>query len=156
MSMEDEKTSEMLNSLRIFFEQNIPFNKVLGLQILSLDMENICIRVDMKESLIGNPVKKILHGGVISSVLDVTGGIVAMAGVIEQMEGHPMEEVSKRLLKIGTIDLRIDYLRPGEGEYFLATGTIMRTGHKVSVVRTQFHNDKERLIAAGTGTYIIG
>ncbi|MBA4368684.1 MAG: hypothetical protein C0403_13720 [Desulfobacterium sp.] len=156
MSQDYIKTSEMLNSLRVFFEENIPFNKVLGLQVVSLDMENICIRIDMKESLIGNPVKKILHGGVISSVLDVTGGIVAMAGVVEQMEGRSIEDVSRRLLKIGTIDLRIDYLRPGEGEYFLATGTIMRTGQKVSVVRMQFHNDKERLIAAGTGTYIIG
>ncbi|MFH2066300.1 MAG: thioesterase family protein [Pseudomonadota bacterium] len=156
MGISDEKAAEMLHSLRIFFEENIPFNKVIGLQVASLDLENICVRIDMKETLIGNPVKRILHGGVISSVLDVTGGIVAMAGVIKQMEGRTTDEISRRLLKIGTIDLRIDYLRPGEGEYFLATGTVMRTGNKVSVVRMQFHNDKDCLIAAGTGTYIIG
>jgi uncharacterized protein (TIGR00369 family) len=156
MDRSEKKAAEMLSSLRVFFEENIPFNKVIGLKVESLDMENICVRIDMKDELIGNPLKKILHGGVISSVLDVTGGIVAMAGVIDQMEGRSIEEISSRLLKIGTIDLRIDYLRPGKGKFFLATGTTMRTGHKVSVVRMQFHNDKEQLIAAGTGTYIIG
>jgi len=156
MSESKKDAAEMLNSLRVIFEETIPFNKVIGLQIVSLDMGNICVRIDMKDTLIGNPVKKILHGGVISSVLDVTGGIVAMSGVIDQMTGRSIEEVRNRLLKIGTIDLRIDYLRPGKGKHFLATGTIMRTGHKVAVVRMQFHNEKERLIAAGTGTYIIG
>ena len=156
MGHADDKAAEMLDLLRVFFEENIPFNKVLGLQVASLDTENICVRIEMKETLIGNPVKQILHGGVISSVLDVTGGIVAMAGIIGQMEGQPTEEISKRLLKIGTIDLRIDYLRPGEGEYFLATGSVMRTGNKVAVVRMEFHNNHNSLIAAGTGTYIIG
>ncbi len=156
MDQMENNTAEMFNALRILFEENIPFNKVIGLKVESLDLENICVRIDMKKELIGNPVKKILHGGVISSVLDVTGGIVAMAGVINQLAGRSSEELIKRLLKIGTIDLRIDYLRPGKGNYFLATGTTMRTGHKVSVVRMQFHNDKDRLIAAGTGTYIIG
>jgi uncharacterized protein (TIGR00369 family) len=156
MAHADDKAAEMLQQLRIFFEENIPFNKVLGLQVISLDAESICVRIAMQEALIGNPVKRILHGGVISSVLDVTGGIVAMAGIIKQMEGQSAEEISKRLLKIGTIDLRIDYLRPGEGDYFLATGSVMRTGNKVAVVRMQFHNNQNSLIAAGTGTYIIG
>jgi uncharacterized protein (TIGR00369 family) len=67
-----------------------------------------------------------------------------------------MEELGKRMAKIGTIDLRVDYLRPGKGQYFLATGTILRKGSKVAVVRTELCNEGKVLIAAGTGTYLVG
>jgi hypothetical protein len=45
MGTSDEKAAEMLHSLRIFFEENIPFNKVIGLQVASLDLENIRVRI---------------------------------------------------------------------------------------------------------------
>lgn len=156
--MADQKvhTAELLNLLHDFIEEKIPFNRVLGLRVESLDMENVCLKIDMREELIGNTVKNILHGGVISSVLDVTGGITATLGVLKKFAGHPFEEIAKRILRVGTIDLRVDYVRPGRGKYFLATGSIMRTGHKVAVIRMQLHNNKDILIAVGTGTYIVG
>ncbi len=155
--MVDEKTGfdELLNLLPRFVEEQIPFNKVLGLQVETLDMENVCLKIGMKDELIGNPVKRVLHGGVISSVLDVTGGITAATGVLKKMVGRPLEELGNRLLKVGTIDLRVDYLRPGRGKHFLATGSIMRTGQKVAVVRMELHNDEDLLIAVGTGTYTV-
>ena len=57
---------------------------------------------------------------------------------------------------MGTIDLRVDYLRPGLGQWFYATGMVMRSGRKVTVARMELHNDLEKLIAVGTGTYIVG
>jgi uncharacterized protein (TIGR00369 family) len=72
------------------------------------------------------------------------------------MAGRSKEEIIRRLLDVGTIDLRVDYLRPGKGDSFTATGAVMRMGYKVAVVRTELHNDRDVLIAAGTGTYIIG
>ncbi len=86
----------------------------------------------------------------------MTGGITATLGVLKKLDGHPFEEIAKRILRVGTIDLRVDYVRPGRGKYFLATGSIMRTGQKVAVIRMQLHNDKDILIAVGTGTYIVG
>lgn len=151
-----DHSMEMLALLKELFEEKIPFNKVLGLKFESLDLERVCIEIRMKEELIGNFAKGVLHGGVISSVLDVTGGVVAMVDLIDRMKERPMEELTKKLVNVGTIDLRIDYLRPGKGEYFLATGATMRTGHKVAVIRMQLHNNKGLLIAAGTGTYIVG
>ena len=62
----------------------------------------------------------------------------------------------ERIAKIGTIDLRIDYLRPGQGLYFLATGNIMRAGRRVTVTRMELHNHEDVLIAVGTGTYVVG
>ena len=69
---------------------------------------------------------------------------------------YSFDEISERFNKIGTIDIRVDYLRPGLGEYFIATGSTLRTGNKVSVTRMELHNDKGILIAVGTGTYVVG
>jgi uncharacterized protein (TIGR00369 family) len=72
------------------------------------------------------------------------------------MAGRTAEEIGKSLTKIGTIDLRVDFLRPGKGNYFVSTGAIMRAGRRVSVTRMALYNDQEILIAVGTGTYIVG
>ena len=72
------------------------------------------------------------------------------------MEGSTFEEITERFAKIGTIDLRVDYLRPGLGKYFIATGSTLRAGNKLSVIRMELHNDEELLIAVGTGSYVVG
>jgi len=146
----------LLQFLQDIYEEKIPFNKALELQIMSLKEDNVCIKLEMKEKLVGNYKYKMLHGGVISSVLDVTGGAIVSVGLLKKMAGHPFEEIAKRMFRISTVDLRIDFLRPGQGDYFLSTGSIMRMGNKVVVTRTTLHNDKEALIAVGTGTYMLG
>lgn len=150
---DQEKVLQILQEL---YEHKIPFNKVLGLQIESMQMEEVRVKFEMKPEFVGNYVQGILHGGVISAVLDTTGGLTATLGVIEKMAGHSIEEIGKSLTRIGTIDLRIDYLRPGQGDYFIATGSIMRAGRRVSVTRMELYNDQNLLIAVGTGTYIVG
>ncbi len=150
------KLPEMLDLLKIIYEQQMPFNRLLDIRITSLTLTDIQVRINMREELIGNFIREILHGGVISSVLDLTGGLVASMELLKHMEGMEMEEIGKRMAKVGTIDLRVDFLRPGKGEYFLATGTILRKGSKVAVVRTELCNDQKVLIAAGTGTYLVG
>ncbi len=147
---------DRLQVLRRLYEQKIPFNNVLGLKIESLKMEDVRVKFEMKDAFVGNYVQGILHGGVISAVLDTTGGITASLGVVQKMAGRTAEEIGKSLTKIGTIDLRIDYLRPGKGNYFIATGSIMRAGRRVSVTRMELYNDQDVLIAVGTGTYIVG
>ena len=57
--------------LRRTFEQIIPFNRMLGLRIDSLGFKAPRLRFDMRPELVGNPVRQILHGGVISATLDV-------------------------------------------------------------------------------------
>jgi uncharacterized protein (TIGR00369 family) len=68
----------------------------------------------------------------------------------------PEKEVLAMFARVGTIDLRVDYLRPGRGRGFAASGRIMRAGRKVAVVRMEMHNDAQVLVAVGTGTYMIG
>jgi uncharacterized protein (TIGR00369 family) len=156
--MPDQKKNfdKLQQILRDLYERKIPFNKVLGLKIESLKMDDVRVKFEMRDEFIGNYVHEILHGGVISAVLDTTGGLTASLGVLQKMKGHTSEEIGKSLTKIGTIDLRIDYLRPGKGNYFVATGSIMRAGRRVSVTRMELYNDQDVLIAVGTGTYIVG
>ncbi len=146
----------LLEILRKLHEQKIPFNKFIGLHLELADLETVRARFDTRDEFIGNPAHGILHGGVISSVLDATGGITASLGILKRALRDPVSDIEKRLTKVGTIDLRVDYLRPGRGKYFISTGTIMRTGRKVTVVRMEMKDDKDKLIAVGTGTYIVG
>jgi len=149
-------TEKLLQLLKEITEEKIPFNKLIGMKIETLDLDKIGIRFKMRPELVGNFTRGNLHGGVITSVLDVTGGMVAWTGIMKKMEGQSFDEISERFNKIGTIDIRVDYLRPGLGEYFIATGSALRSGNKVSVTRMELHNDKGILIAVGTGTYVVG
>ena len=84
----------------------------------------------MRPELVGNPVRQILHGGVISATLDVVGGLaIALASIAAKAEETP----ARHFPNIGTIDLRIDYLRPGRGKFFVATGRVARLGGRVAV-----------------------
>lgn len=156
-SAEQEAAEEakLLAIIRESFVERMPFNRILGLDVLSLHHEQAECRFAMRPDLVGNYVRNILHGGVISSVLDVTGGLVAFLGVQQKLKGKPVEEILERFARIGTIDLRIDYLRPGSGEWFLARGFPLRTGNKVAVTRMELFNDKQDLIAVGTAAYTV-
>ena len=142
--------------LKEVIEERIPFNRVLGLSVESFEMDQIQIRIGMRPELVGNFLRGNLHGGVISSILDVVGGMVAWLGVMKKMKDCPLEEMTERFSRVGTIDLRVDYLRPGLGDYFIGTGSIIRAGNKVTVVRMELHNNEEQMIALGTGIYIVG
>ena len=57
---------------------------------------------------------------------------------------------------MGTIDLRIDYLRPGvSSERFHTTATLIRLGSRVGNTTMQFTAEDGTLIAMGTGAYIV-
>ena len=145
----------ILETVRSIFEEKIPFNDLLGLRVESLDAERPSLRLDMRDELIGNFFKGSLHGGVVSATLDVTGGLVAFLGMLGSMHGSSREEKMERFSRMGTIDLRVDYLRPGLGKYFLATGYILRMGNRVAVTRMELTNDEKLLIAVGTGAYLV-
>ena len=152
-----EKTDfdELIQQVETIFVEKIPFNKLLGMHIESLDFDSAKIKIEMREELIGNFIQETLHGGVTSSVLDVIGGLTAFMTLLKKMEGASSQEKLERLAKFGTIDLRVDYLRPGRGKYFIAQGSVLRTGNKIAVTRMELHNDHEVLIAVGTGTYAV-
>ena len=129
---DQQQDAELLEIVADVFNEKIPFNKVLGLRVHSLDYSAPKLRFDMSPELVGNYLRVNLHGGVISSVIDVTGGLSAFLGLQKDMIDESLEKKIARFSKLGTIDLRVDYLRPGFGEWFEATGFVMRTGKKGS------------------------
>ena len=154
--MEKIDFDKLFGILASFYEENMPFNKVLGIKMEKLTLDKAVVSFHMKEDLVGNSHMKILHGGVIAAVLDFAGGVVAQLSVIEQMKEATPDELMQRLVQMGTIDMRVDYIRPGRGEKFTATGEVLRLGNKVAVSRTVLYNEEDVLIAAATGTYLVG
>jgi len=133
-------------------EDMIPFNRYLGLHAESIGDEGAVVSFSMRDELIGNFQTGILHGGVISATLDVVGGMAAM--VTAALREDSIEDSIQQLRPTSTIDLRVDYLRPGAGKAFTARGFTLRAGSRVAVTRMEMHNDSGDLIAVGTGTYI--
>ena len=146
-----KKTQQIQTLLRQVMEQHIAFNKYLGLRVESFDLEAPRLRFDMRPELVGNPKRQILHGGVISAALDVAGGLAIMLSLADEMDVMP-----ETFPNIGTIDLRVDYLRPGRGKHFIATARIVRKGSRIAVVHMELHNDEGELIATGGAAYVIG
>lgn len=147
---------EIFQQITDTWNKKMPFNKLLGLEITRFNAEESEVRFPWQDILIGNPVQKILHGGVTAAALDLAGGAVAAANILTNLQGATPEVVQKSLSKIGTIDLRTDYLIPGRGEEFIVTARIIRSGSKVAVARMEMHNEKGEHIAFGTGTYMVG
>ena len=151
--MDHQKIFDLLADM---YENQMPFDRLLGVQVETLSFTETRVRIDMKDEFIGNYFREILHGGVISSVLDLTGGLIASVELIKNIASGQPELIMERLTRIGTIDLRVDFLLAGKGAFFMASGSVLRKGNKVAVVRTEMHNDQKLLIAAGTGTYLVG
>jgi uncharacterized protein (TIGR00369 family) len=145
-------------NIAINFLEQIPFNKVLGLRPTKLSQDYCEFKMNMKDDLIGNFLQGILHGGAISTALDVTGGAMAMVAAWQRLKNQdvPSSERTKTLAKLGTIDMRVDFLQPGKGKEFTIGATLLRIGNKVAVTRMELNNEKGDLIAVGTGTYLCG
>lgn len=143
---------------RVIFSEKVPFNHLLGLEVLEVHPDRARFGFSMRDELVGNFMTRILHGGVISAVLDALGGMVAFLGVLQRLEAENADFDTKlaRFARLATIDLRVDYLRPGAGQRFVASGQALRTGRRICVVRTDLHNDRGDHIAAGTSTYVVG
>ena len=146
-----KKTKDLQALMRQVMEQHIAFNRHLGLKVESFDIEAPQLRFDMRPELVGNPSRQILHGGVISATLDVAGGFAIMLSVMAESAVTPSS-----FPNMGTIDLRVDYLRPGRGKYFIATARIVRKGSRIAVTHMELHNDTGELIATGGAAYVVG
>lgn len=145
---------ELFEEIRRIFADRIPFNHLIGLQLTSFTAERACFRFEMRDDLVGNYVRRTLHGGVITATMDATCGMAALLGSLRRKDRTDEQKLAL-FGRLGTIDLRVDFLRPGIGRFFEATGWALRAGKSVAVTRSELRNDEGRLIAVGTGTYTV-
>ena len=144
---------EFVAGLTHIFEEMIVFNQVLGLKITSIRPDRVAGRIAMRQQLVGSPNR--LHGGVISASLDAMGGLAVMASIgARHMDEAPHHRLH-RFGKLGTIDLRIDYLRPGIGDHFELFAEVLRLGSRVATTRMEFRGADGKLLSTGAGAYIV-
>lgn len=146
---------EFVEGLRYLFEEKVPFNQLLGLKIATLLPERVVIRIEMKPHLIGHYTHQRLHGGVISAGLDATGALAVMAASGARHMSETPEQRLHRFTKLGTIDLRVDYLRPAIGSHFELHGKVLRLGSRVASTQMEFFGPEGQLLSVGSAAYIV-
>jgi uncharacterized protein (TIGR00369 family) len=134
--------AEIEAALVEIFERGIPFNQVLGLRIVSVKPGAVRGRVTMKPELVGTASQGRLHGGVTASVLDAMGGLAVLVAAIERHPHDTPAQALQRFARMGTIDLRVDYLRPGIGRSFEAMAEVTRLGGRVGSTQMRLVNDE--------------
>jgi uncharacterized protein (TIGR00369 family) len=125
-------------------ERRIPFNSFLGLRVDQMGAGFARFSLPFRPEFIGDPVRPALHGGVISMIIDTCGG-AAVWSLIE------IED------RVSTVDLRVDYLRPGPAKDLVCEATVLRIGNRVGVadMKTFAADDLQTVIASGKGVYNI-
>jgi uncharacterized protein (TIGR00369 family) len=133
------------DALRQVMEELIPFNKVLGVRVAEIDRGRVRLEIPFREELIGDPFRRALHGGVISALADTAGGCALWSALEEERA------------RVSTIDIRIDYLRPGRQETLVAEASVCRIGRRVGVADIRlFHpSAPTESIATGKGVYNV-
>ena len=150
-----EEQARLEATLREVFEHKLCFNELLGFKVESLDPRAPQISFAMRPDLIGHYQHGRLHGGVIATVLDTVGGLAATVAIAEKFNHETAEQMGHRFGRIGTIDLRTDYLHQGIGKKFIATGRITRLGGRIASVQMSLENEAGLLIATGCASYVI-
>jgi uncharacterized protein (TIGR00369 family) len=132
-------------AFRQLIEELIPFNKFLGIKCAAIGEGYVRTELPWRDEFIGDPIRPAMHGGVISTMADVAGGLAVWSGL---MDPHA---------RVSTIDLRVDYLRPGKLATLVAEGQVVRTGSRVAVVDVKLYHpdDANHVIATGKGVYNI-
>ncbi len=142
--MATAKDSFLYTRVRQFLNEQIPFNRLLGIQVTELRDGFARLEVPFRTELVGDPFRPAIHGGVISALIDTCGGAAALTLITP----HGF---------LSTIDLRVDYLRPGQPDTLVCESTVIRMGNRVASVDSRvFHlGAHAELIATGKAVYNI-
>ena len=145
----------LVDAVTDLFEKRITFNGFLGFKLESLQSGKVIIRFPMRPELVGHYLYGRLHGGVISSVLDATGGLAVIWRIAEFYQSETTMEIMSRFRHLGTVDMRVDYLRQGIGETFYAEAEVVRLGRRIAATTMRLRNEEDVLIATGNANYIV-
>jgi uncharacterized protein (TIGR00369 family) len=146
---------EYLEGFRQIFDEKIVFNQTLGLKLTRVEPGRVQARLNMRRDLIGHFAYDRVHGGVISAALDVIGSAAVMTAAAAKHMDEPPAKRLERFTKLGTIDLRVDYLRPGIGEFFTIDAHCLRVGSRVGTARMDFFGADGTVLSTGTAAYIV-
>ena len=140
----DPERSAMLERLGYAFGAFIPHNLALGIRFVDFGPGIAWMKLPYDERLIGNSETRVLHGGAISSLLDTACG----ASVFIKLAVP---------LRVATLDLRIDYLRPAtpDRDVLCKAECYKLTKHVAFTRALAFHDDESDPIAAAAGSFVV-
>lgn len=144
---EAEEQAEALKALAAIgqeFIEAIPHNRALGMELISLMAGEASMRAPWAEKLVGDPATGVMHGGVLTALLDSCSGAAVLC--------HP-----SGITTTATIDLRIDYMRPARpGRSVTCRAVCYRATRSVAFVRgIAWDDDEEDLVAASAGAFTV-
>ena len=144
ISMPDTGLMERILEFRSQPENQSPHGNFLNLTILDVSPSRSVVQIPYNAELAGNAATGILHGGLITTILDAASGLAVIAALSEQMA-------------IATLDLRIDYLKPATpGRAVTASGHCYKVAKSVCFVRgLAYHDDPNDPIANSTATFMV-
>ena len=122
----------------------VPFATALGLELVGIEGNRARAKVGWREDLVGDPDTGVIHGGVLTTLLDNLCGMAVLLAL-------------KEFRSTATLDLRIDYMRPAEtGRDVFAEAECYRVTRHIAFVRaTAFHEGDPRQIANATATFAL-
>ena len=123
-------------------EQDVPFNRHIGIKVLEIREGFLKARVPFRPEFIGDPRRPALHGGFLSAIVDACGGLAVWTF-------FDIDDL------ISTVDMRVDFLRPGPEGDIIAESRGVRSGNRVSVVNTVVYSaeDSRGALAEGRAVY---
>jgi len=121
-----------------------PHMRKLGMRFASADAGVVVGMVPYREDLVGDPITGVLHGGVVTTLLDSTAGAAVMTSL-------------SLMAPIATLDLRIDYLRPSTPHAPLyARVECYKVTHHVAFTRgIAYNSDEHDPVAAMAATFML-
>ena len=124
-------------------ESACPFIRdTIECKVTHLEPGILTMEMPYKEAFIGNPVTKVLHGGVTAALIDHVGGFCAMSSITD---GNTL---------MSTVDMRIDYINPAPPETMICDAVIISS--KKTLIRADviaWNSDKTKKIAIGRVLY---
>ena len=144
MTSDFELTSQNIQMMKDVLIEHVPHARALGLTIQDAKRGESWLTIPYDKKLVGNAETGVIHGGVITAMLDNACGVAVQLALPERMS-------------IATLDLRIDYMKPATpGETLVGHAHCYKVTRNIAFVRgTAYHTDPSDPIATCVGTFML-